>query len=311
MVSAVSMAALAAIAATLGLAWWRRIPMVMAITIANFLVFVLTIATGFAFTIAGSPLLADLAARVSDLTEFRYLRLHTILTATFLHSGIPHIIGNMLVLLLAGLPFEDRVGRARFLLIYFVSAVVAVLLHAVWVVNQTPHLVDLPLVGASGAVFGILAAFATLYPNDRIPMFLVFIILPRVPVYIAAIVLTAVEAFILVSGPTGGVAHAAHIGGAVGGLAIALVLRPRRHAVQENPAAARLDYEALERLAPEPHQRTMIDRLRENEDQAEAQRAWLDRLLASLRCPRCGQSLEARRRGRLACANGHEEAYAR
>lgn len=306
----VSAAAVLAIVATLALAWWRKVPMVFALAIANFIVFGLTLLTSRNLNFATSPLLDDLAGRVSYLTDHDWGRLYTILTSAFLHAGLSHILGNMLVLVLLGLPFEERVGRARFLVIYLLSAVVAVLLHSVWIVETDPAGLTVPLVGASGAVFGILGAFATMYPRDQVPLFLLFIVLPRVPVFLAAIVMTGLEALFLFGSAASGVARAAHLGGAVGGLVFGLLLRPRERAAHRSGAPG-IDYARLERLAETPAQRAMVDRIRENEDHPEAQRAWIERLAPQLRCPHCGSSLNAASRGRLSCPNGHEERYAR
>lgn len=311
MVSAVSLLAMAVVLAILGFVWWRKVPIIFGLAIANFLVFVITILTGEAFTIFRSPLLDDLAARVSYLTDPNIPRLYTVLTSMFLHADFTHVFLNMLVLLMVGVAFEDRVGRVRFLIIYLVSAVVAVLLHGLWVAQMgTPEQLELPLVGASGAVFGILAAFATMYPLARIPMFLVIIFLPRVPVWLAAVVLTALEGLALYTPGPSGVAHAAHLGGAVGGFVLGLLLRPRQTPQEEKRAPQRLDYSTLERLATEPHQQKILQSLKENEDHGDVQRAWLDRLLPSLACSQCARPLKRQGRGRLVCENGHEERYA-
>lgn len=306
--------------ATVTYFWVRKASMTQGLILANLFVFILTIVTGNGLNINGSPLLDDLAARSSYLTEQDWPRMYTFVTAAFLHADFLHLLGNLLVLYLLGLPFEDRVGRGRFLLVYFWGAIIAVVLHSLWVLYQVrsnPALLpieaearlDVPLVGASGAVFGVLGAFATRYPRDEVTVPLVFIILPRVPVYIAAVLLTFFEAFFLFgSGTIGRVAHAAHIGGAIGGSLMALVLRPPKAAGRMGPS--RIDYQNLERLATEPRQREWLGKLRENEEHPEIQRAWLEKLGQSLRCPACGQPYAHAARGRLICVNGHEERYA-
>jgi membrane associated rhomboid family serine protease len=309
-----SVLALVAVAVILGFAWVRKLPMVMGLVIANFAVFLISAytASGPGLTIAGSPHLNDLAARVSDLTELRWWRWYTILTATFLHADVVHLIGNMLVLLLIGLPFEDRIRRNRLLAIYFLSSIVAVLLHGLWILFMQGggRGLDVPLVGASGAVFGLLGAFAAMYPRDQIPMFLVFILLPRVPVWLAAVVLMGLEGFALFGGAATRVAHAAHLGGAVGGVIFALLLKPERAYVEPKKAPRRLDYDVLERLARDESQRRLVTQLRQNEDEPETQAAWLERLLPTLTCAQCGQPLAPRGRTRLECPNGHQEQYA-
>lgn len=309
--TALSVFAVLVAIATIAFAWWRKVPIVMGIAIANFAVFVLTMVTGRGFSVIGSPIVQDLAARVSYLSADGWPRLYTIFTATFLHAGPVHLVGNMLVLLLIGVPFEERVRRGRFLVIYFWSAIVAVLLHALYIYMRGGDR-SIPLVGASGAVFGILGAFATMYPKDRVYTVIPPFIIPlRLPVVVTAIILMALEYLAIAVGTADGVAHAAHFGGAVGGVIMGLLFRTSRAASPEAVLAPRvLRYDVLERLATSPQQRAWIQKLRENEDHVDAQRAWLERLLPSLRCPQHGTVFQARGRSRLACPDGHEERYA-
>jgi rhomboid family protein len=307
----VSLVAVLAAVGSLAAAWWRKAPVVLGLLLGNILVFALGVATGRGFlSIAGSPLLDDLAARVSYFSAEDWPRLYTILTATYLHANASHIFGNMLVLFLVGTPFEERVGRGRFLLIYFWSAIVAVLLHALYI-HETGTALDrtVPLVGASGAVFGILGAFATMYPRDRVLMPIILIL--RVPVFLGAIIFTFIEFLALAAGQASGVAHAAHLGGAVGGVILGLLLRQGPLAHETKPGARRkIDYAVLERLATTPQQRGWIQKVRENEDHPETQHAWLERLLPTLTCPQHGLAYEPKGRNRLACPAGHEERYA-
>lgn len=307
----ISWAVLIAFVGLLGLFWWRKWSIVQALVIANLVAFAIGLVSGGIVTLQGSPILDDLALRPRYLTEPDLLRLHTVLTATFLHADPAHVFGNMLVLWMVGMPFEERVGRSRFLTIYGGSAVVAVVLHALWAMGFSPTGgLDVPVVGASGAVFGILGAFAATYPRDQIPMFLVFILLPRVPVVIAALVMTLIEGVFLAAGQgLDGVARAAHIGGVVGGIGLGLLLKPRQAPGAAGPSG--LDYKTLDRLATDARQREIVERLRMNEGHPELQAAWIERLAQALRCPLCGQTYREARRGILRCPRGHEERYAR
>jgi membrane associated rhomboid family serine protease len=291
--------------------WVRKASMVQALAIANFVVFVISLATADRYSsIAGSELLNDLAFRTRYVTEWDWSHLHTVVTAAFLHADFVHILANMLILLMAGLPFEERLGRGRFLIVYFFSSIVAVLLHVVWNQFTLGHAaLDVPVVGASGAVFGILGGFAATYPRDQIPMILVFFVLPRVPVILAAIVLSLFEIVALVGGAPSGVAHAAHIGGAVGGAISAPLVKPPEKKAGVLTAGRKLDYEKLASLAHDDKTRRLVDRVRENSDAAELQRAWLDRLFVSLRCPQCGDGYAETSPGTLECDKGHREKY--
>jgi membrane associated rhomboid family serine protease len=132
-----------------------------------------------------------------------------IVTYMFVHGSIGHILFNMLALLFFGLPLERRLGSSEFLVLYFVAGVGAGL--ATLAVNWYTGLGNVAVAGASGAVFGVLLAFATLFPDTRI---LLFWVLPvRAP--IAVLVFTLLELFFLLRGTNTGVAHLTHLAGLV------------------------------------------------------------------------------------------------
>jgi len=84
----------------------------------------------------------------------------------FLHDGFFHIAGNMLFLYIFGDNVEDRIGSARYVAVYLVMGVVAALAHAA--ITRTP---DVPLVGASGAVSGVMGMYLVLFPTNKIKVF--------------------------------------------------------------------------------------------------------------------------------------------
>lgn len=149
----------------------------------------------------------------------------TLVSYMFLHGDIWHIGSNMLFLWVFGDNVEDALGHARFLLFYLVCGVFAGLSHAVMNPGST-----MPLIGASGAVAGVIAAYVMLYPRVMVWV-LVFRIIPlRIP---AAFVLGAwiltqfVMLFVPQSGPGLPIAWWAHIGGLLAGALMVVVLRRR------------------------------------------------------------------------------------
>ena len=149
-----------------------------ALVLANFALFA-------AWWLAGMPVATwlELGFRPGYLTEPGFAWV-TLLTAMFLHAGPLHLLMNMLVLLLLGAPFEERIGTRRLLIVFFVGGLLASLgsgLLALWQGQGGIH------IGASGAVFAVMGAFALLYPRDEIPMLLGPLFLPRVPVILAAL----------------------------------------------------------------------------------------------------------------------------
>lgn len=152
----------------------------------------------------------------------------TLFTSMFLHGGLAHIGGNMLFLWIFGNNVEDTLGKARFILFYFLCGVVAALTQAI----SNPGS-EIPMVGASGAIAGVLAAYLMLHPYANVRVLVWFFIFVRL-INVPAIVLIGLWFVMQVLGglatpasPTGGVAFWAHVGGFVAGLALIMVLRPR------------------------------------------------------------------------------------
>jgi len=152
----------------------------------------------------------------------------TILTSMFVHGGLFHLAGNMLYLWIFGDNVEDRLGRVRYLLFYLLSGVGA----AAAQILSDPHS-KIPMVGASGAISGVLGAYLLLYPHARVVTLVFFGWFVRVIEIRALIVLGFWIVVQLVSGlltwgaQVGGVAWFAHVGGFVAGLVMVIPLRRR------------------------------------------------------------------------------------
>ncbi len=155
----------------------------------------------------------------------------TVVTSMFLHGGWMHLIGNMLYLWIFGNNIEDAMGHWRFVLFYLLCGAAAALAQ----VLQDPASAT-PMIGASGAIAGVLGAYLLLYPRARVLVlvFLGFFVttlrLPALLVLGFWFVLQFLNA--VVSGEAGGgVAWWAHIGGFVAGLGLILLFRDRRVAL--------------------------------------------------------------------------------
>lgn len=153
-----------------------------------------------------------------------------LLTFQFLHGGLLHLLLNSIGIFTFGLAVEQFLGAKRFLQLYFLSGALGGLVHVlgslIWpthfgVIVQGDFRLYIPVVGASAGLFGLIAAFATMFPERNLTVFLFFVL----PVTVSAKVLLAVSAGLSILGvmiDKSNVAHGAHAGGMLGGW---LVLR--------------------------------------------------------------------------------------
>ncbi|MBF9235092.1 rhomboid family intramembrane serine protease [Microvirga alba] len=160
----------------------------------------------------------------------------TLATNIFLHMSLIHLLGNMLFLWVFGDNVEDAMGHLRFLLFFLICGSVASLAHALALPAS-----DRPLIGASGGVAGVVAAYLILYPRVRIwGLFLQGIPL-RVPAYGAIGFWFALQFIAAFFGGDEGVGWFAHLGGFVAGALLIPIMR--RHA---DPVQARVDAQELQ-----------------------------------------------------------------
>jgi membrane associated rhomboid family serine protease len=155
----------------------------------------------------------------------------TMFSAMFIHGGWLHLIFNMLYLWIFGNSVEDAMTRPRFVALYLVCGMVATATQVMSAASST-----VPLIGASGAIAGVLGAYIVLFPRARVLSVLTLgVIFPvvSVPAWILLgvwLAIQAVEGLLSFGHPAAGVAFFAHVGGFVAGMGLALLLarRPRR-----------------------------------------------------------------------------------
>jgi len=144
-----------------------------------------------------------------------------VFASMFLHGSILHLAGNMLFLWIFGNNVEDHLGHIGFTVFYFVVGVAAMAAHYLADPGSTQ-----PVIGASGAIAGVMGAYLVLWPRARV--LTVIALLFFLPVYLPAAVLLAIwfgSQFVTSFNPNSGVAWLAHVGGFVAGAGIALALR--------------------------------------------------------------------------------------
>ena len=185
-----------------------------------------------------------------------------IITHMFMHGSFLHILFNLMTLYSFGPVLEQVLGDKKYVVLYFVSGLGAFFLFNLWnfveveqiksslqnlgfdlagymngenvsfkgnseavleqqgLVNKLQSIISVPMVGASGAIFGVIAAFATLYPDAKI--MLMFIPVPVKVKYLMPVVII-VSIYLGVTGNAGGIAHLAHVGGALVGFILAKI----------------------------------------------------------------------------------------
>jgi membrane associated rhomboid family serine protease len=165
-------------------------------------------------------------------------QLFTIFTAMFMHdpssleAGFVHIFGNMLFLYIFGDNVEDALGHFTYLAFYLFSGVAAAFGHIIMVGLTDPAGLADGVLGASGAISGVLGAYAVLYPRARILSIVFYIIVP-IPAIIFLGVWFVLQWLYGIFDVAGGVAYWAHIAGFIMGVTIALAFGRNRKKARE------------------------------------------------------------------------------
>jgi membrane associated rhomboid family serine protease len=154
-----------------------------------------------------------------------------LLVSMFLHGSLIHIGGNMLFLWIFGNNIEDRFGRLRYLIFYLVAGVVATGAHIVLHPSS-----QVPVVGASGAIAGVMGAYFVLFPNVRIRTVFIFLLIFIRDIQAKWLLLFWLASQFLLA--QGSVAWTAHVGGFAFGALVALIARGRSTVTRRRPVPA-------------------------------------------------------------------------
>jgi membrane associated rhomboid family serine protease len=217
-------------------------------------------------------------------------RIYTIITSMYMHVDAIHLIFNMIFLIIIGLSLEEKMGTKRFALIFYITGVIAAFVY-----SFTQGLIrsEVIIMGASGGLYGILGAYARLYPNDK------FAFLPfpyPLPIFTWAFIfllIAIVATFVPGLCFGGNVAHVAHVGGLFGGLIIAPFVMKVKD--KKKKAVRPINFEALRPLAQTHEDKELLRKI-ESEDEPEVRDAWLEHFLKKARCPQCGGPMELSKR---------------
>ncbi len=148
----------------------------------------------------------------------------TIFTALFIHGGIAHLAGNMIYLWIFGDNIEDKLGHLRFLLFYLIAGMIATLAHVL--LAPASHT---PMIGASGAIAGILGAYLILFPRATVSTLIflfIFIDIVKIPALVFLVLWFAFQ--LMSSGHGGNIAWYAHIGGFIAGVILIKLFMRRK-----------------------------------------------------------------------------------
>ena len=232
---------------------------------------------------SGIEALVELGFR-SMYLESPEFGLLTLISAMFMHGGPMHLLMNMLILILMGVPFEDRIGSRAFLRIYFISGIIGSLVTgSISVLNETG--LETINIGASGAVFGIMGGFALLFPRDEIPMLLGPIFMHRVPVLLATLVFIGMETLYVGLGTEDGIGHGTHMASFIAGVFLAPYFTSKKE-VETN---LEIGLERLVKLSGITKKGNYELQMIKDSDEPELIDAWLDKFWELQECPDCGE----------------------
>ncbi len=296
----VSIIAICIMIGSLVLAYAKKWMMTYALMVANFAVFIISIIFYKQIGLGSvSVIIWDLGFRPIYLSIEYSPQVYTLFTSMFVHGGFAHIIGNMIIFFFLGMAFEQRIGAKKFLAIYLITGVCGALTHSLLNIGSA-----ITLIGASGAIFGIMGAFAFSYPRDEVVMPIplgIIMILRRIKVIYAVILFAALETVIVMFDVQDSTAHFAHLGGLISGFILAAILIGRKKTHTEKGqtiyydsykpiAPSKIDYTKLQKLAANPELKEMLNRI-ESETVPQVRDVWLEHFFEKAKCPKCKNPL--------------------
>jgi membrane associated rhomboid family serine protease len=279
---------LALMAAIFAATAWRKRNFVLFATLGMFAI------TGVEFIArpAGACTLPGIAWQFGYFDEpAQYYKLFTSL---FLHDacGAGHIVGNAFTFVLLGWPLEEKIGWKLTMAVFVITGVLGTLVSTTLVVAYgQPQWLTVPVIGASGGIFGVIGYFATRYPHEKV-LAPILVILARVPVAIAAVAALAIQALILmqvqnpfIGQPLPWPSIAAHVTSFGIGM---LVTRVPWLRAPDTPSERTfvLDLTPLRDLAQRPADKTEVEAIIA-EDIPEVAQVKLESFIKRAHCPRC------------------------
>jgi len=281
------------------IAYIKKLMLSYTLIIANIIVFIIS----FIFyneIVSGIDQYPGLGFR-SVYISFEYFpQLYTLFTSEFIHANFAHIFGNMFVFFFVGTALEERIGWNKFLIIYIITGVCGAITQSILNLQSW-----IPLIGASGAIFGVMGALAYSYPRDEVvmPVGIGIMFITRIKVIYAVIIFIALETFLaLFFIPGDNTAHFAHLGGFVSGAIIAALLIKSKKAhstgsfettYSDSSAPQKpgnINFAELGKLATTQELKGMFNKI-EKETVQQVRDVWIEHFLDKIVCPKCKNPL--------------------
>lgn len=182
----------------------------------------------------------------ADVSQFQ--NLYTLFTSMFLHGGFMHLAGNMLFLFIFGDNIEDAMGHVSYLLFYLLCGLAAAISQVALEISST-----IPIIGASGAISGVMGAYLVLFPHGKVRAIVIFGFIGQVVLVPSWVMIGLWFALQLFSGfaslgagaDAGGVAFWAHVGGFIAGAILVWLFRDKDAVARQN--AVRGTHQAFRR----------------------------------------------------------------
>jgi membrane associated rhomboid family serine protease len=266
--------------------WYHKASIAMAMTLSLLFGYIVQLIWGWVLEFSELNELYIRVLMIPVLVEDGYF--HTLITSGFLHSWNDplHVLGNIIIIALVGIPLEERLGRGKWLISYTIGLLGG---SIAWTLANSGSYT--PALGASGAAFGILGAYMCGWPDDEV--YFPLILIRKWPVQFIALFYFGLEIYnayrVYGLSEVSHVAHIAHFGGFILAYAALPILKKGiewegdveiTEITQENP------FEGVDNL---------VKRLLEEGDEKETRQAWLEEIADRAKCPVCEGDLHLKK----------------
>jgi len=284
------------------IAYIKKLMLTYTLIIVNIIIFIITLFFENEIISTQWPIFSDypgLGFRSIYLTPEYFPQLYTLFTSMFIHGGFAHIFGNMFVFFFVGTALEERIGLKRFMIIYLIAGVCGSITQAILNLNSF-----ITMIGASGAIFGVMGALAYAYPRDKIvmPIGIGIMFITRIKVIYAVLFFAAIETIIVYLDVQDTTAHFAHLGGLLGGFILGAILIKKVKKSDTGsfetiyydsnvpPRPEEINFSNLKELASTPELKEMLKKI-ENENVRQVRDIWLEHFFDKAVCPKCKNNL--------------------